>query len=334
MTDSLTGMRSTPNRFDFEIVATLGPASFGLVAQLVGAGASALRLNGSHMSCEDLGARLREAKQQAPHTPLVVDLQGAKMRLGHFTPVNLSTGGLVRFALHPLGRNRHSPSSPRAFPMRPSRPSRSAPMTPGCACAWWKPPRHIMLAEAMNDGVLRPRKGVNLQEHPVSLLDLSDSDQRQVRIAAEVGADFAVSFIIDGHEAQWVRARAPGARVVGKVERAEATAAIDQIAVHCDALWVCRGDLGSQLGLGSLASWVAGHEPRRLPVPVLMAGQVLEHLTVAKEPTRSEVCHLYDLIGRGYRGIVLSDETAVGHDPVNAVRWARELTEQLVPAAG
>jgi pyruvate kinase len=47
---------------------------------------------------------------------------------------------------------------------------------------------------------------------------------------------------------------------------------------------------------------------------------VLEHLTRHGSPTRAEVCHLFDLTSRGYAGFVLSDETAIGKDPVGAVR--------------
>jgi pyruvate kinase len=61
-----------------------------------------------------------------------------------------------------------------------------------------------------------------------------------------------------------------------------------------------------------------------------MAGQVLEHLTAHREPTRSELCHLHDLVARGYAGIVLSDETAIGLHPVHAV----EQTAALVRAFG
>jgi pyruvate kinase len=56
-----------------------------------------------------------------------------------------------------------------------------------------------------------------------------------------------------------------------------------------------------------------------------MAGQVLEHLTRHAEPTRSEVCHLHDLVARGYAGVVLSDETAIGDDPTRAVAQASAL---------
>ena len=64
-----------------------------------------------------------------------------------------------------------------------------------------------------------------------------------------------------------------------------------------------------------------------------MAGQVLEHLTDHGEPTRSEVCHLYDLLARDYAGIVLSDETAIGIHPARAVRQAAALVRAFRDAA-
>jgi pyruvate kinase len=78
-----------------------------------------------------------------------------------------------------------------------------------------------------------------------------------------------------------------------------------------------------------MARWVGSLHPAELRIPVLMAGQVLEHLTSHSEPTRSEVCHLFDLIERGYSGVVLSDETAVGHDPEQAVRTAATLLREF-----
>jgi pyruvate kinase len=56
--------------------------------------------------------------------------------------------------------------------------------------------------------------------------------------------------------------------------------------------------------------------------PVLMAGQILEHMTEHITPTRSEICYLYDTLNRGYQGIVLSDETAIGRYPVESCQTA------------
>jgi pyruvate kinase len=54
----------------------------------------------------------------------------------------------------------------------------------------------------------------------------------------------------------------------------------------------------------------------------MMAGQVLEHMTAHSTPTRSEVCYLLESLALRYRGFVLSDETAIGRNPVEACRIA------------
>ena len=52
------------------------------------------------------------------------------------------------------------------------------------------------------------------------------------------------------------------------------------------------------------------------------ANRTFEHMTEHATPTRSEVCYLFDTLQRGYRGVVLSDETAIGRDPVATCRAA------------
>ena len=140
---------------------------------------------------------------------------------------------------------------------------------------------------------------------------------------------FAFSFMRDGREAEFVRHEARGVLVAGKVERAEAVAGYRALARRVDEVWICRGDLGAQVGAAAMAAFVARVRPVRGGTPVLMAGQVLHGLVTGAEPSRSEVCHLYDLVERGYAGIVLSDETAIGRDPVGAVRCAVDLAARL-----
>jgi pyruvate kinase len=309
----------------FEIVATLGPASFTTARELALAGATALRLNASHLTPEDLARRAAQAREGAPDLPIVVDLQGAKMRVGDIVERTLAAGARVRFAAEAAGPEDVPLPHPELFA------AAEAGATLGCddgrlrfvvrACGegWLE-------AEALVAGVLRPRKGVNLLDHPVRLSGLTPGDA--ARLAAVRGLprlQVAWSFTLDGHEAGWVRACVPGTPVVAKVERLEATLSLADIAGRMDAVWVCRGDLGEQLGPGALGRFVGSLAPADLPCPVLMAGQVLEHLTRHAEPTRSEVCHLYDLVARGYAGIVLSDETAIGVHPAHAVAQAASL---------
>ncbi len=174
--------------------------------------------------------------------------------------------------------------------------------------------------------MLLPRKGVNVLEHPVKLQALSGADAAAIDGTSHLGrVAYAFSFMEDGREAGWVRERAPGCAVIGKIERREAAARVRTISAAVDALWICRGDLGAQLGVAGMARWISEYTPGTDHGPVLMAGQVLEHMTEHPIPTRSEVCHLLDLCRRGYGGFVLSDETAIGRDPVRAVGTLHEL---------
>ena len=315
------------------LVVTLGPRSWGLAGALVGAGATAIRLNASHIDPAELPEVLAAVARDVPPAWIVLDLQGAKMRLGRMVPRDVRPGDRVRFA---LADGDGLPVPHREF-FEQARPGDTVSVDDGrIRFEVVRSDRDGMEALALDSGRVEARKGVNLQEHPVVLEGLTGADRAAVASARTAGVSaFAFSFMSDGREAAWLRDLGPGSRVIGKVERLEAAGQVDGLAKRVDALWICRGDLGVQLGQAGLARFVAAFTPAgRLPVPVLMAGQVLEHLTRHREPTRSEVCHLYDLAARGYAGIVLSDETAIGDDPLHATRIAAELLRMFLRAPG
>ncbi len=311
------------------LVATLGPASLHLAAELAGAGATGLRLNASHMLPRKLGDAARAVRATCPEVPIVVDLQGAKMRLGTFAARPVARGERLCFAGTPNGVGEIPLPHPELF--------RAVGTGDTLSCSDGRIRLRVIAcdatrleAECLDDGMLRPRKGINVLEHPVDLEGLSEFDVAHVRATCELPRmHYAFSFMKDGREAAWVREYAGEAPVVGKIERLEATHGVPSIAAHVDEAWVCRGDLGAQVGLPAMARFIGAFDPRTVDRPVLMAGQVLEHLTRHPAPTRSEVCHVFDLLARGYAGIVLSDETAVGADPVRAVTVAAELLATL-----
>jgi len=318
-------MTVDPREAGPRIVATLGPASFDLASALAEAGATAFRLNASHMTPGKLESILQRLQVILPRVPVIVDLQGAKMRLGEFEKRSVRRGDRLRFAKDSDAGNALPLPHPELF--------RVVAIGEMLSCdddrlrlIVREAGEGVLEAECLTDGELRPCKGVNLLDHPVVLEDLTARDRQHIECAAKYPlVSFACSFMRDGSEARWIRSRANGCPVVGKVERRAALERLESITAQVDELWICRGDLGSQLGVAEMARWVGGFSPGKLRVPVLMAGQVLEHLTSHPEPTRSEACHLYDLVERGYAGIVLSDETAIGMDPVRALSQARAL---------
>ena len=314
----------------FEIVATLGPSSFSRAGGLAAAGATAFRLNASHLRPAELRSAVEAVRRETPDLPLTVDLQGAKMRLGHFRERPLFKEQVVIFTSEAERRTAVPLPHPELFASAREDDTLTADdgrlrfhileVTPT-----------TLVASALEEGVLKPRKGVNLLEHPVELRGLTDEDRQHLAsVEAPEQATWAFSFMKDGAEAAWLRELVPGCKVIGKLERQEAIDNFEKVLETVDGLWICRGDLGEQLGPAQLARFVAGFDPKSARVPVYMAGQVLEHLTEHPEPTRSEVCHLYDLVTRGYAGIVLSDETAIGKDPERAVARASSLVKSFL----
>jgi pyruvate kinase len=279
------------------------------------------------MAGAELTAAIRQVREQLPAQPIVVDLQGAKMRVGRFPRRRVRVGERVAFRLAAEGDAQGAVPVPHPELFRAAQVGELLrcdddrlrfEVTETTGASLW--------SRCAVEGTLEPRRAINLQDHPVDLEALCQIDRDQLaRTAAVDNLSFAFSFMKDGREAAWVRECAPASPVIGKIERREAIDGLATIASQVDGLWICRGDLGAQLGQAALARAVAHLRPDGVDVPVLMAGQVLEHLTEHATPTRSEVCHLYDLLQRGFDGIVLSDETAIGTDPVRAVEIASQL---------
>ncbi len=308
------------------LVATLGPSSSGQEAEFAKCGVTHFRINSSHLTLKGLSEYIDNAQSRAPQVPIIIDLQGAKMRLGDFEPRRVSVGQCVSFAPSPEAAADKIPL-PHPEPYTVLRPGDVVSLDDGRLIATVEAVQNNCIdVRIQSEGQLLPRKGFNRAVHPVALENLTYRDIEITKVAYAAGCRrFALSFVGDGRECDWLRRQVGPIEVVAKIERQDALANIHRIAQAADNLWICRGDLGAQLGLSELARTVAAILPRNYSIPVLMAGQVLEHLTEHRSPTRSEACHLYDLLARGYAGIVLSDETAIGCDPQNAVRVSHEL---------
>ncbi|TVR73715.1 MAG: hypothetical protein EA427_02020 [Spirochaetaceae bacterium] len=330
---------------NYQVIATLGPATLGpeapdLPREMLRSGATAFRLNTSHISLEDLLPLLNHLRRDFPETPITLDLQGSKWRLGAFIPFVLSEGEEVVF-FHGTGDGAgESAGTGLPVPHGDFFSAASAGTGSGeigeirlndgrIVLELLSASGREMRARVRAGGEISPRKGLTLPGSPHRTETLGDKD---TRILAETRGmervKYAFSYVRDGVEMRTFRSLAgPGAAVIAKIERAEALAEVDAIAAVADELWLCRGDLGAELGLPEMARRTHGftRQVREYPVPSLLAGQVLEHMTGNPVPTRSEMCHLYDALQAGYAGFVLSDETALGKYPVESCRHAASL---------
>lgn len=317
----------------YSITTTLGPASSTPQTweALLAAGASAFRLNTSHLSLPDLAGWLERlnaffAARPAP-TPLVLDLQGSKWRLGAFPAFDLLKGAQVTllYAEHA--------AAPGTLPVPHADFFHAAPFSSHELVLNDAKIRlqvegvegDRLLARVTLGGRITQRKGITFTESEFRGEALSEKDQAIAAQAKELPyARFALSYVKDAEELRRCHAFIDPARLIAKLERAPALESAAGIAAQAGELWLCRGDLGAELGLPEMAAAVHRFSAgvRALHAPVILAGQVLEHMTAEASPTRSEVCCLYDSLQAGYQGFVLSDETAVGRYPVESCRAA------------
>lgn len=319
---------------DYQLIATLGPKSDGETTwqAMLAAGVTGFRLNTSHLSLPQLEAWVERVgaflATQDTAPPLVLDLQGSKWRLGQFPEFERAGGERVTLicAASADGRGTLPVPHPDFF--------RAAPMSSGeivlddarLRLALDAAGSDALQARVIDGGVFLPRKGITYTASTYRQESLGENDRAVLDSTRQLaGVRYAVSYVKDAVEMAHFRAQiGSSAHLIAKLERRPALEEAARIAESADALWLCRGDLGAELGAKAMAQ--AAHQfsarVRALPVPVLLAGQVFEHMTEHPAPTRAELCGAYDALAMGYRGFVLSDETAIGRDPVAGCRAA------------
>ncbi len=327
-------------------MATIGPASAGRVAELAAAGMDAARLNLSHGTWEEHAAYaslVREAQQVAGRPlALIADLQGPKLRVGDLSaPLRLLPGQEVVVAGEGGAGTADLPIVP---------PAAAEVLAPGHDVLI--DDGHVRLRVERADrgravctvtvgGLVQGHKGVNLPGVPLPIPCLTDKDLADLRFACQLGADYvALSFVRSPDDVRELRRRleeaGSPAHVIAKIEKAEAVQRVDEIVAAADAVMVARGDLGVEMGpaqvplLQKRIIQVALQRAR----PVITATQMLESMLHAPEPTRAEASDVANAVLDGTSALMLSEETAVGAYPVEAVRYMDVIARAVEPSLG
>ena len=327
-----------------KVVATLGPASSNreVLGGMVDAGLDVVRLNFSHGERADHVARFElvraVAKELDHNLAILVDLQGPKIRVGVVDDngIKLDRGREVTLV---AGCDRCAePDIPVVYP------ALAADVHQGDRILLDDGAIGLRVEDVEGErvrcqvergGVVKSRKGVNLPGVAVSAASLTAKDRADVATAVEFGADYvALSFVRkpeDVAEAKQAIVEHGGdIPVVAKLERPEAIDVLDDILEVADAVMVARGDLGVELAVEKVPP-IQKHIIARansLGVPVITATQMLESMVASSRPTRAEASDVANAIFDGTDAVMLSQETAIGQYPVEAVatmnRIARE----------
>ena len=333
-----------------KIVATIGPASREpeILERMIGAGLDVARLNFAHETPEQHGevaARIRAAGERTGRqVAIMADIPGPKLRIGRVAGgmIELATGSRVTLVAEDvegtaerlpvgwpglvelLGERDVVYLADGAIRLRVER------VTGG-----------EVATRVEVGGLVASRQGMNLPNVTESLPAVSEGDLRLIDAGIDMGVDLlALSFVRRAADLEPVH-RHLGSRgrdlpVIAKVEKPQAAAAAEEVIDAADGVMIARGDLGIELPIEEvpLVQKRLLHLAGRRAKPAITATQMLESMVSSTRPTRAEVTDVANAIFDGTDAVMLSQETAIGRHPVEAVEMMTaiaEATERELP---
>ena len=322
-----------------KIVVTIGPAtdSYEAIRGLIDAGANGLRLNFSHGTHEE---RLRQipwirkaSHELAKPVAIIQDLQGPKIRLGEFNGViNIRAGQRLSFMYQ---------ADYEATGHLPTQYDLSKKVKPGERIYLYDGKVRtkvtavrdgVVYATSDNDGIVIKRKGINLPDTDFAGDILTEKDMADIAFGATQDFDYvALSFVQTAKDVEKLRkiltAHNSMAKIIVKVETKAAVENIEEIMQATDVAMVARGDLAVETPAESVP--VVQRRiialGQRYARPTIVATQMLLSMVDMPEPTRAEVSDVATAVFIGADCVMLSDETAMGKYPIEAVQTMKRV---------
>ena len=330
-----------------KIVATIGPATSqpDVMRALIEAGATTLRLNFSHGTHQDHQRNIRLIRQISfelnQPVGILQDLQGPKIRLGRFKdgPITLAEGDPY------ILTNQECAGSQTKSCVTYDKLAEEVPIG---STILIDDGRVEMVVEKVDPdagdlhcrtvvgGKLSNNKGVNVPGVYLSIKALTDKDRKDLVFGLDQGVDWvALSFVRNPQDVleikELISASGKHVPVIAKIEKHEAIEQMEAILSVCDGVMVARGDLGVEVP----AEEVPVLQKRliaianRLGIPVITATQMLDSMAHSPRATRAEISDVANAILDGTDAVMLSNETAVGEYPIQAVETMARIAIRL-----
>lgn len=340
-------MSNQPLQRRTKIVATIGPAVSqpDKLRALIQAGATTLRLNFSHGTHDDHQRSIRLIRQISYElgqpVGILQDLQGPKIRLGRFENGSICLKPGDRFTLTSRSLLGNQQISSITYPLL-------AQEVPAGATILLDDGRVEMIVEEVDKeagelhcrvvvgGPLSNGKGVNFPGVYLSIKALTEKDRDDLLFGLNQGVDWvALSFVRNPQDVleikELIASQGKQVPVIAKIEKHEAIEQMDAILSVCDGVMVARGDLGVELPAEEVPilqkRLIAA--ANRLGIPVITATQMLDSMVKSPRPTRAEISDVANAILDGTDAVMLSNETAMGDYPIEAVKMMATIAARI-----
>jgi pyruvate kinase len=324
-----------------KIVCTIGPSSSSadMIEAMIRNGMNVARLNFSHGTHSDHAEKIQLIRQTASKLGTTVailqDLAGPKIRVGIIPDPGVLLEPGRDFTLTGLqiegSRNRVSVSYQKL---------------PGEV----KAGDRLLLADGLmelvvvdttateircrviNGGILTSHKGINLTTGTIHVPSMTEKDHLDLLFGLEHDVDYiALSFVKTADDIRMIKAiiskKGHAVPVIAKIEKHEALEHLDEIVAISDGIMVARGDLGVEILPEDVPLIQKNiiHKANHAGKPVITATQMLRSMVNSPRPTRAEAADVANAVLDGTDAVMLSEETASGSFPVEAVQFMNRI---------
>ncbi|HYJ17156.1 MAG TPA: pyruvate kinase [Candidatus Limnocylindria bacterium] len=327
-----------------KIVCTIGPASSAekMIEGLIRAGMNVARLNFSHGGYTSHRRVIRTIRklERKLATPVAIlqDLPGPKIRIGAIAGdrVRLQTRGRLVLTTRKILGNEHA--VPVDFSGLAHAVKKGDPILLGdgeIELEALQVGKNEIQCRIIVGGILGSHKGIHFPRSSLNIRALTAEDKKDLAFGIANKVDLvALSFVRNSQDILYARREMHklGANIplIAKIEKHEALDNLDSILQTVDGIMVARGDLGLEIAQQRIPK-VQKHmirEANHLGKPVITATQMLRSMVWNPRPTRAEVADIANAILDGTDALMLSEETAAGDYPLEAVRIMAQVAEE------
>jgi len=334
-----------------KILATLGPASNSVevIEGLVKAGANMFRLNfshGSHEYHEETLKNIRTVMNKLDVTIAVLqDISGPKVRIGELKEkFELFQGDEITFLKEEIigykeADKKYIVSTNYPELLDKVKVDEYIYLYDGTIRARVIETGDKVVATVENHGTLTSKKGINFPNTVIDINVITRKDEEDIAWGVKNKVDyFAISFVQNKNDMLTAK-RLLGdyqGKLIAKIEKFDAVENIDEIIEASDGLMVARGDLGIEVPYYEVPTIQKTliKKANEACIPVITATQMLLSMTHNERATRAEISDVANAVLDGTDAVMLSEESAVGIDPINTVRTMANIiakTEEIYP---
>ena len=327
-----------------KIVCTIGPASASdkVLERLIRAGMDVARLNFSHGDYTFHRRVIRKIRQleRKLDTPVAIlqDLPGPKIRIGAVGGDHVRLQTRRPFVL----TTRKIPGTELAVSVNFARLTRTVkkgdPILLGdgeIELEAVQIGRDEVKCRIVVSGILGSHKGIHFPQSSLNVRALTARDKQDLAFGIAQKVDMiALSFVRTSEDILYarreIRKRGSSVPIIAKIEKHEALDNLDAILESVDGIMVARGDLGLEIAQERIPTVqkMMIRKANHLGKPVITATQMLRSMVWNPRPTRAEVADIANAILDGTDALMLSEETAAGDYPLEAVKIMALVAEE------